>query len=406
MSAARVAVGIVVSLLATATPGALAGGSADPGISATRILLGGTAPLTGPETAYAPVARGADAYFKWVNANGGVYRRKIEYRYVDDGYDPARTVQATTRLVLQDRVFAIFNSVGTEHALAVRPFLNGRKVPQLFVGSGLRRIGREHARYPWTIGYLPSFFGEGSLYGRRIRRTAPTARIAVLYESSAYGRELLTGLRAGLLGSRARIVATQPHNVTDPDISSQIARLKRSRATTLVLFSLPKHTILSFIAAHKLGWRPQVYITSVSIDPAVMRSVRASTSTRTGEGAVTLSFLKDPTNPAFARDPAIRLYKRIMRRYLPRSNPAEAAHLYGMAVAYTMVDTLRRAGRNPTRAGVLRAATHLNERNPFFRRGIRVRTSPRDYFPVTRLQFFRFRNGIWRPIGPLVPAVD
>lgn len=406
MTTLRAAAALATCALAAVVPGALAGPGADPGISSDRILIGGTAPLTGPETAYAPVARGAEAYFKQVNASGGVFNRQIEYRYVDDGYDPSRTVQATTRLVLQDRVFAIFNSVGTEHALAVRPFLNGRRVPQLFVGSGLRRIGREYKRYPWTMGYLPSFFAEGRLYGQRIRRVSPNARIAVLYESSAYGQELLAGLRNGLGPLARRIVATQPHNVTDADVSSQIARLKRSRATILAVFALPKHTILTFIAAHKLGWRPQAYMTSVSIDPAVMKSVRSSTSARTGQGAITISFLKDATNPAFANDPAVKLYRRIMSRYLPRANPGEVAHLYGMAAAYTMVDTLRRAGRNPTRAGLLRAATHLDEQNPFFRPGIRLRTTPRDYFPVSRVQFFRFGSGLWRPIGPLVPTVD
>jgi ABC-type branched-subunit amino acid transport system substrate-binding protein len=387
--------------LAVALPSADARTVADPGISSDRILLGGTAPLTGPETAYAPVVRGADAYFRYVNSRGGVFGRKIEFRYLDDGYDPARTVQDTLRLVQRDRVFAIFSTIGTEHVLAVRPYLNAQKVPQLFTGSGLRRIAREHARYPWTMGYLPSFFGEGALYGRRIAATRPHAKVAVLYEASDYGRELLAGLRAGL-GRKARIVATQSHDVTDTDVTSQVARLKRSKADTLAVFALPKHTILTFISTHKLGWRPQIYITSVSIDPAVMGSVRASTDARTGEGAITMSFLKDPTNPASARNPAVRLYRDVMRRFLPRADPGEVAHYYGMAVAYTMVDTLRKAGRNPTRAGVLRAATHLNEVNPFFRAGIPVQTGPNDYFPVSKVQMFRFRRGLWRPFGKLV----
>ena len=186
--------------LALSLPGALAGRTSAPGVTASSILLGGTAPLSGPETAYAPVARGAQAYFAYVNAHGGVHHRKIAYRVVDDGYDPARTIQATRRLVQQDHVFAIFNSVGTEHVLAVRPFLNALHVPQLFVGSGAAAIATQHRRYPWTMGYLPSFVGEGAVYGRYVRKHLKRTTVAVLYENSLYGDELLRGLRSGLKG--------------------------------------------------------------------------------------------------------------------------------------------------------------------------------------------------------------
>ena len=386
-----------------AIPGAYARPEATPGVSADRILLGGTGPLSGPEVAYAGVLAGANAYFRHVNANGGVHGRRIEYRYYDDAYDPSRTVLGTRRLVQQDQVFAIFNTVGTEQNLAIRGFLNAAKVPQLFGGTGLRRFGQERARYPWTLNFLHSFFSEGRLYGRHIAQNRRGARVAVIYEASDYGRELLAGLRAGL-GSKATVAAAEPHDITDTDVTSQMAQLKRSGATVLVVFALPKHTIASFIAAHKLGWRPQTYVTSVSIDPAVMKLSRASTSSATGEGAVAIAFVKDPTNPRWAKDPIVPLYRQIMKRYLPRANADEVVHFYGMAVAHAMVDSLRRAGRNPTRAGLLRAATHLNLKSPFMYPGIRLRTSPSDYFPIGSVQFFRFRQGRWRAFGKLVPA--
>ena len=380
-------------------------GAETPGVTPTSILLGGTVPLSGPESLYAPLARGAEAYFKYVNARGGVHRRKIVYRYLDDAYDPARTVQAMRQLVQQHRVFAIFNSVGTEHALAVRPFLNALRVPQLFVGSGAEAIAKEARRYPWTMGYLPSFVGEGAVHGRYLARTRPRARIAVLHESSQYGKELVAGLRRGL-GRRAnRIVATQTYEVTDVDLSAQLRRLRSSRADTLMLFALPKQTLQTLIGIDKLGWRPRVFITSVSIDPFVMGIARSNTKGRATEGAISMAFLKDPTDPALARDPGVRLYRRIMRRYLPRQSLKAVAHFYGMAVAFTMVETLQRAGRNLTRERLLRAATHLNERNnPFLRRGITVRTTPRDYFPIDRVQMFRYRKGRWVPFGRLVRA--
>ena len=388
-----------------AIPGAHARPAAEPGVTSSTILLGGTGPLSGPEVAYAGTMIGAKAYFDHVNANGGVHGRRIEYRYLDDGYDPSRTVQAVRRLVQQDRVFAMFNMVGTEQNLAVRPFLNAARVPQLFGGTGVRSIGREYRRYPWSMGYLPSFFAEGRLYGRHLVQTRRNARVAVLHEASDYGRDLLGGLRAGI-GRKARIVGVQTYEVTDTDLSSQIAQLRRSGANVLMMFALPKQTIAGFLAANRFGWRPPTYVTSVSVDPAVMKIVQATTGNRAGENAITVQWMKDSSNPANARDASIRLYKSIMRRHAPDRNVDEVVHLYGMAVAYSMVQTLRAAGRNPTRASLLRAATRLDHQVPFMVQGIRIKTSPNDYFPISNVRYLRYRNGYWRQFGRIVSAAD
>ena len=379
--------------------------SADPGVTSSTILLGGTGPLSGPEVAYAGTLIGAKAYFDYVNANGGVHGRKIEYRYLDDGYDPSRTVQAVRRLVQQDRVFALFNIVGTEQNLAVRSFLNALKVPHLFGGTGVRTLGRDYRRYRWSMGYLPSFFAEGRLYGRHLIGTRRNAKVAVLSEASDYGRDLVAGLKAGI-GRKATIVAQQTYEVIDTDLSSQIAQLRRSGADVLMLFALPKQTIGGFVSANRLGWRPLTYVTSVSVDPAVMRIVQATTGNKAGENAITVQWMKDSSNPANVNDPAVRLYKQIMRRYAPGRNIDEVVHLYGMAVAYSMVKVLRAAGRNPTRAGLLRAATHMNHQVPFMVKGIKVKTSPTDYFPISNVRFLRYRSGYWRQFGKVVSAAD
>jgi branched-chain amino acid transport system substrate-binding protein len=385
-----------------ALPGAFARTADDPGITPRSILIGGTVPLTGDELAYAAVARGAEAYFKYVNARGGVHGRKIEYRYVDDAYNPAETVRQTRQLVQEDKVFAIFNSVGTEHVLAVRAYLNQLEVPQLFVGSGLTALAAEHRRYPWTIGYLPRFAGEAALYGRYVARTKPRARIAVLHEDSEYGEDMFTGLREGLGRLSTRIVAVQRYHVTDTDLGSQVARLKAARANVFMIFALPRQTIQAFLAAKKLGWRPQIFVNSVSIDPFVIEVVRRNAGSRVVDGAISSAFLRDPTDPALARDPGVVLYKQILRRFLPSAKAKEVAHLYGMAVAYTMVDALRRAGKDLSRRSLLRAATSLNEKaNPFIVRGIAVRTSVNDYYPVQRTRMLRFQRGRWRQLGPL-----
>ncbi len=396
-----------LALAAVAVPSAIAGGSATPGVTPTTVTIGGSVPITGPAAAFGSVARGADAYFKYVNAHGGVNGRKIDYKYVDDAYEPSQTVLATRQLVQQDNVFAIFNTVGTDNNLAVRAFLNQAKVPQLFVGTGVSKIGREHAKYPWTIGYLPSFVAEGKLYGRHILKTKPKAKIAVLYENSDYGTDLTAGLRKGLGAKAARIVATQAYDPTDATIDSQMARLKASGADTFMMFATPKFAILAFIAVNKLGWRPQIFVSSVSISPNIMDIARASTQGRTTEGALSIAFVKDPTDRArYGHDPVMKLYSSILKSYLPSGKYEDVYNYYGMAVAYTMVDALKKAGRNLTRESLLRAATHLNERNPFMLTGIRIRTSPSDYFPIDQARFVRYHKTHWVPFGPLAAAQD
>jgi branched-chain amino acid transport system substrate-binding protein len=394
----RTFVGLAAALtLVSAASGAT---RADPGVTSSQILLGGTAALSGPEAAYyAPVARGAQSYFEYVNARGGVFNRKIVYKVIDDAYDPTKTVEATRQLIQQDRVFAIFNSIGTEHTLAVRPLTNQAKVPHLFLGTGARSVAKDGSKYPWTIGFLPSFFAEGKVYGTYIGANVKNARVAVLYEDDDYGRDLLDGLRKGL-GRKGRIVSSQSYSLTDADMNSQVAKLKASRASVFAVFALPKQAIQAFLAANKLGWRPKPFISGVSVDPFVMNVIRASAGKKAAEGAISSAYLKVATDPALAKDPGVKLYKTVMRRHCGGCDVNALAHIYGMAVAYTMVETLKRAGRNLTRQSVLRAATHLRlGSNPFLQPGLVIQTGPRDYYPIEKLRLLRFDNGRWKPLG-------
>jgi len=394
---------VISHLAAAAAALALGAPTATPGVTATTITLGGTIPISGPASAYASVGKGADAYFKYINSKGGVYGRKIVYKYLDDEFKVSQTILLTRQLVEQDNVLAIFNSIGTEHALAIRSYLNDRKVPQLFVGSGVSKLATEHRKYPWSMGYLPSFAGEGAIYGRYIAAHEPKARIAVLYENSDFGKDMLNGLRRGLR-SKGKIVATQPYEIADTDITSQVARLKSSRADTLMLFATPQFAIFGYVGAFRLGWRPRVYVTSVSISPDIMKISRFATSQKQVEGSISIAFVKDPTSKLWAKDKTVRLYKSVLARFLPSAKPDDVFNYYGMAVAYTMVDTLRKAGRNPTRESVLRAATHLDEVNPFLLPGVRIRTSPNDYYPMDKVKLARYRGTHWQFFGNLVGA--
>jgi branched-chain amino acid transport system substrate-binding protein len=250
------------------------------------------------------------------------------------------------------------------------------------------------------MGYLPSFAGEGAIYGRHVKRGA---RIAVLYENSDFGKDMLNGLRRGLRPG-ARVVATQSYEITDNDISSQMARLKSSRADTLMVFATPQFAIYGYVGAFRLGWHPQVYVTSVSISPDIMKIAKFASSQKHVDGSISIAFVKDPTAKAWSRDKTVRLYKSILKRFVPNAKADDVFYYYGMAVAYTMVDTLRKAGRNLTRDRVLRAATHMDETNPFLLPGVRIQTSPRDYYPMDRVKLARYRGAHWHFFGKLVSA--
>jgi ABC-type branched-subunit amino acid transport system substrate-binding protein len=378
--------------------------SAEPGVTPTTVLLGGTAPLTGEAAAFGSVAPGAKAYFDYVNARGGVNGRKILYRYYDDQYNPALTVQLTRRLVEQDKVFAVFGSVGTANNLAIREYLNVQKVPQLFVADGSQQIGQSFRQYPWTMGFLMSYRGEGNVYGKTIVRTRPKAKIAVLYEDTDLGRDMLTGLTRAIAGKGPRIVARQAYEFTGADVSSQIGLLKASGADTLMLFATPKFFIQAVVATHKLGWKPQLYIASVSIEPGIMSIARLNAPELT-RGALSIAFVKNPNDPIWAKDPAVALYRSIMKRFDPTGRSSDVYNWYGMTVAWTMVETLRKAGRNLTRAGLLRAAQSIDfSSNPFLLPGIRLKTSPTDYRPLQDVYLYRYDNKQWVRASGLLAA--
>jgi branched-chain amino acid transport system substrate-binding protein len=387
---------------AVAAPLALAGSSADPGVTSTSILLGGTSPLTGPAASYASVARGAKAYFDSINAKGGVAKRKIEYDIVDDAYNPAQTVQGVRRLVEQDKVFAVFNTLGTESNLAIREYLNQMKVPQLFAASGATTWGRDAAKYPWTIGFQPSYAAEGFVYGKYVAQNMKKARIAVLFQNDDYGKDLLGALKSGLGRSGSKVVAAEPYQVTSPDVGSQIAKLKASGANVLAIFATPTFAIQAYVFANRLGWKPQVIVNGVSGTSNIMALASEGGKNKVVEGSITTNVLKDPTDPRWKNDAGMKLYRSLLARYAKGANVNDVYHVYGMAVAYETVGLLRRLGANPTRAGLMKAARSINDpKNPFLLPGVVVKTGPGDNFPVQQGQLQRWTKGRWVPFGSL-----
>jgi branched-chain amino acid transport system substrate-binding protein len=397
-----VASAVIGAALAFALPTAFAGSAADPGISATAIVIGGTSPLTGPAASYASVARGANAYFQFVNSRGGINKRKIEYRIVDDAYNPAQTVQAVRRLVEQDRVFAVFNTLGTESNLAIRDYLNQVKVPQLFVASGATTWGRDAAKYPWTIGFQPSYAAEGLVYGQYIARARKRARVAVLFQNDDYGKDLLASLKLGLGRSGSKVVAAEPYEVRSSDVGSQVAKLKASGANVFCIFATPTFAIQAYVFANRLGWKPLVINNAVSGTSNIMVLASEGGKNKLVEGTITTTVLKDPTDPHWKNDAGMKQYRTLLARYAKGANPNDVYHVYGMAVAYETVGLFRRLGANPTRTALMaRARSITSAKNPFLLPGVVVRTGRGDNFPIQQGQLLRWTNGRFDPVGGL-----
>lgn len=365
-----------------------------PGVTPTSIAIGSSGPRA---TVDGDVLQGAAAYFKYVDARGGVFGRKLDFTALDDAGDPATTLANARELVQQDGVFALFSVVGTDANLSIRSFTNSAGVPQVFSASGAAALGH----YPWTIGYRPTSFEEGELYARDILAAhSKTAKIAVLYESNEDGKDLLRGLRHGL-GVRAAtlIAATAGYDPTAADVQAQIAELQASGANTFCIFAFGTFATEGFVDAHALDWRPLIYI-DASASPSIKLAPQS-----TAAGAISILWSKDPNARVFANDPGVELGAMIIRKYVPGGDPSNAQLVAGMAEAFSFVDALRHAGKDPTRRSFMNAVTHLDEAsNPFLIPGVTVHTMPDSRFPLTSAQLERWQAGRWAPFGGVQSA--
>jgi branched-chain amino acid transport system substrate-binding protein len=413
---ALVAFAAVLAALAVCIPGAFArvdvgaAPAATPGVTKTSITIGGTFPLSGPASLYAPIPRGMEAYFKWVNSRKGrdgkkgIYGRQIVWKYYDDGYNPAQTVQLTNKLVLEDKIFADVGALGTEHNQAIRPMLNQRKIPQILVSTGASYWGLQYKQFPWTIGWQPDYIAEGRSYGIWIARSAPNAKIAVFYQNDDYGKDYLRGLKIGLGAKRSLIVSEQSYEPTDTSYASQIARQKASGADTWVLLSIPTPTVRALATAKALNWKPDtIVINSVSAIDSVMKAAATNAGPQYVNGAVSSGYLKNNDAPKYQRDPVVVTYKRLLAQYGPSdADPNNSFYFYGFAKAYDVVRLLYLAGKNPTRESLMRATLRMNWVNPYTIKGIRVKTGKSDHFPISQLKLTRYQNGVFNEFGPLI----
>ena len=394
---------LVACLFALAACGGSGGtGSSAPGVTSNSILLGVTIAKSGPAAAYGTIADAANAYFTYVNSKGGVNGRKITYKIVDDGYNPAQTVPLTKQLVEQDKVFAMFGGLGTQPQTAVRDYLNLKKVPQLFVATGATTFMADFSSHPYTIGWQPPYQGEARIYAHDVLTNHTAAKIGVLYQNDDYGLDYLKGLTDGLGDKASMIVDKESYDVTAavPTLATQLTKLRAKGADTLFIFATPAFTIGALAITTAIHWAPLTYLNSVS-NPAAYMQI-AATKGASIDGVISVGYIKDPTDPQWANDDGMKLYKTVIAN-CTTCKAENGFNIYGVAVAYTMVDVLRQAGSNLTRDNVMSiAGSGLTETNPFLLPGVTVTTSSSDHYPITQDQVIKWSANAWHLQGNLI----
>ncbi|HEV2032977.1 MAG TPA: ABC transporter substrate-binding protein [Candidatus Dormibacteraeota bacterium] len=373
----------------------------DVGITATTILIGNTNALSGPAAAYGTISNASAAYYNYINNQGGINGRRITYKILDDVYNPANTVTLTKQLVEQDQVFAIFGGLGTQDQTSVRDYMNTQKVPQIFVYTGATTWGLDYSAHNYTIGWIPSYQAESHIYAKDILANHASAKIGVLYQNDDYGNDYLKGLTDGLGASASSMIVSKvSYDVTTATVSSQIAQLKASGADTLVLDSTPKFTVQALVTVTALHWEPNIYLNSVSNPRTTMGA--ASKAGAALKNMVSVAYLKDPTDPQWANDTGMNLYKTVIA-LCTTCDANNGFNISGVAAAYTLVDVLKKAGSNLTRRNVMDiAATQLNETNPFTLPGVIVKTTPTDHFPISQMQLETWNGTGWTLQGSLL----
>ncbi|HKC18818.1 MAG TPA: ABC transporter substrate-binding protein [Candidatus Dormibacteraeota bacterium] len=394
---------VAVFFLAVAACGGGTNGSTaqtDIGITSNSILLGNTNALSGPAAAYGTISNAENAYFTYVNNQGGVNGRKIKFNILDDAYNPAQTVPLTKQLVEQDQVFAMFSGLGTQDQTSVRDYLNSKKIPQLFVATGATTFGLDYNSNKWTLGWQPPYQGESRIYAKDVLQNHPSAKIGVLYQNDDYGQDYLKGLTDGLGDKASMIVDKESYDVTAADPFAQLTKLKAAGVDTLFLFSTPKPSIQSLAFVSKVGWTPTIYLNSVSNPQIYMLAAKAAGATL--QNVTSVGYIKDPTDPQWANDDGMKLYLQVIAN-CSTCKPNDGFNIYGVAVAYTMVDVLKQAGNNLTRQNVINiASSQLNETNPFLLPGVKVNTTSSDHFPIMQEQVITWSGSGWSLQGSLI----
>jgi branched-chain amino acid transport system substrate-binding protein len=374
-----------------------------PGVTATEVKIGNTNPYSGPASAYGTIGKALGAYFKKVNDEGGVNGRKINYITYDDSYSPPKAVEMVRKLVEQDEVAALFQTLGTPTNTAIHKYVNQQKVPHLFVATGATKWN-DPKNFPWTMGFQPNYQTEGRIYAAYILKNFPDAKIGILYQSDDYGKDYRKGLHDGL-GEAAKkmIVLEQTYEVTDPTIDSQIVNLKNSGANVFFNVTIPKFAVQAIKKAHDIGWKPAHFLNNVS---SSLATVLKPAGLDASKGLITALYMKEITDPQWKNDKGYQDWVAWMKKYYPEGALDDQSNAYGYTAAQALTQVLKQCGADVSRENILKQAENLkNVEFPLLLPGIKVNTSPTDHAPIEQEQLAKFDGERWVLFGELLEAV-
>ena len=393
--------GLTLGALKFASPAVLQAAAArkeyGPGASDKQIKIGNIMPYSGPASAYAVIGKTETAFFRMINDEGGIGGRKIEFISYDDGYSPPKTVAQARKLVEDDNVLLIFNSLGTPTNSAIQAYMNEKKVPQLFVATGATRWN-DPRHFPWTMGWQPSYETEARIYAKYILKEMPNAKIAIMYQNDDYGKDYVKGLKDGL-GAKAAtmIVGEQGYETTEPLVDSEVVRLQSTGANVFFNVATPKFAAQAIKKASEIGWKPLHILNNVS---ASIGSVLKPAGFEHAQGIVSAAYLKDAADEQWKNDADMKAWNAFMDKYVPDGDKKDSSHIYAYSVTRTMVQVLKQCGDDLTRENIMKQAANLRNFEPgLLLPGIAVNTSPTDFAPIEQLQLMKFAGETWHLFG-------
>jgi len=387
------------AILAVTSLPALAAKKYDTGATDTEIKIGHTNPYSGPASAYGVIGKTEAAFFKMINEQGGINGRKIEFISYDDAYSPPKTVEQVRKLVESDGVFLLFNTLGTPTNSAIHKYCNQKKVPQLFVATGATKWG-DPKNFPWTMGWQPNYQSEGQIYAQYLMKEHPNAKIGILYQNDDYGKDYVKGLKDGL-GDKAKsmIVSEVPYETTDPTVDSQVVTIKAAGADVFYNVTTPKFAAQAIKKAVDIGWKPVHLLNSVSTS---IGGVLQPAGLEASKGVVSTFYLKDPVDPTWKDDAGLKEWTAFMDKYYPEGDKTNGFTVTGYSVVQTLVHVLKQCGDELTRENVMKQAASIKDLTlPMLLPGIKINTSPTDFFPIKQQQMARFDGKSWELFGPI-----
>jgi branched-chain amino acid transport system substrate-binding protein len=389
-------------MVAASSSAALAQKKYDIGATDTEIKIGNIMPYSGAASAYGVIGKTEEAYFRKINAEGGINGRKINFISYDDGYSPPKTVEQARKLIESDEVLLIFNSLGTAMNSAIQKYMNSKKIPQLFVATGATKWN-EPKEFPWTMGWQPNYQSETQIYAKYILKEYPSAKIAVMYQNDDYGKDYLKGLKDGL-GAKAAsmIVAEESYETSEPTIDTHIVKLKSTNADVFLNIASPKFAAQAIKKMAEVQWKPVHFLNNVS---ASIGGVITPAGQDNSQGIISSAYLKDPTDPQWKNDAGMKAWNEFLDKYFPEANRTDASVIYGYTVSQTLVHVLKQCGDNLTRENVMKQAASIKDLElGGLLPGVKVNTSATDFAPLSQLQLMRFKGDTWERFGDIISA--